>query len=217
MDLFGGYLLVTLILFSANLALLFGNYRINNIKLAGLSLMYAAVFFALVNVSEYLKFASLFLFSNFSYLFLAISIIIFLVMILYNKERIGVKHSIAVVSIVFFISALVLASQSAVMFFDSLIYSLFVFIAMFLVYQASKLLVHAKRQYPIIVSEYMALFSILIFIFALTYYSTITLTYSQFSSFLILTPTYQLIYVIIGIVVVMIIGFLLDDRKGGYL
>ena len=125
MDLFGGYLLVTLILFSANLALLFGNYRINNIKLAGLSLMYAAVFFALVNVSEYLKFASLFLFSNFSYLFLAISIIIFLVMILYNKERIGVKHSIAVVSIVFFISALVLASQSAVMFFDSLIYSLF--------------------------------------------------------------------------------------------
>jgi hypothetical protein len=96
-----------------------------------------------------------------------------------------------------------------------LLYSLFVFIILFVVYQLTKLLHHAKREYPVIVGEYMSLFAVLMFIFALTYYSTMTLDYTMFSSFLILTPTYQLIYVVIGIIAVLIAGVLLNDTKGG--
>ena len=60
----------------------------------------------------------------------------------------------------------------------------------------------------------MALASILIFLFALTYNSTLNLKYAMFSSFLILTPTYQLIYVIIGIFVVLVAGVLINDMRG---
>jgi hypothetical protein len=61
----------------------------------------------------------------------------------------------------------------------------------------------------------MSLFSVLIFIFAVTYYSTITLNYKMFSAFLILTPTYQLIYVIIAVIVILVGGVLINDRNGG--
>ena len=61
----------------------------------------------------------------------------------------------------------------------------------------------------------MCLFSILVFIFAVTYNSTVNIDYTMFSSFLILTPTYQLIYVIIAVVVTLIAGMLLNDSKGG--
>ena len=94
------------------------------------------------------------------------------------------------------------------------LYSLLFFIILFVVYQLTKLLHHAKRQYSVIIGEYMTLASILIFLFALTYNSTLNLNYTMFSSFLILTPTYQLIYVIIGIVVVLVAGVLINDVRG---
>jgi hypothetical protein len=112
------------------------------------------------------------------------------------------------------ISAVLISSQSDLMFFDTIVYSLLVFIVFFVVYQLSRLLMHAKRQYPIIVGEFMCLFAILMFIFALTYNSTKALDYSMFSPFLILTPTYQLIYVIIGIIVVLVVGVLINDTRG---
>jgi preprotein translocase subunit SecG len=37
----------------------------------------------------------------------------------------------------------------------------------------------------------------------------------MFSAFLILTPTYQLIYVIIAVIVILVIGVLINDSKGG--
>jgi preprotein translocase subunit SecG len=37
----------------------------------------------------------------------------------------------------------------------------------------------------------------------------------MFNSFLILTPLYQLMYVVIGIVVVIVIGVLLNESNGG--
>ena len=91
----------------------------------------------------------------------------------------------------------------------------FVFVILFVVYQLTKLLHHAKREYSIIVGEYMSLFSVLMFIFAVTYNSIINLDYTMFSPFLILTPTHQLIYVVIGIIVVLVVGVLINDAKGG--
>lgn len=59
----------------------------------------------------------------------------------------------------------------------------------------------------------MTLFSILVFIFALTYDSARSIDYTAFSPFLILTPTYQLIYVVIGIIAVLVIGVLINDKE----
>lgn len=215
MDLIAGYLLIILILFSANLALLLGNYKIDNIKLLGISLFSLVISFVLINISTYLKDPLLFLMDYFGYLFFVIAIAIFAVMLFYTKYDGNLNYSISSVSFLFAIAILLLASQSKLLYFDIILYSLFVFIIVFLVYKLTKLLIHAKRPYPIIIGEYMTLFSILMFIFALTYNSTKELDYSMFSPFLILTPTYQLIYVIIAIVVIMVGGVLLNDVKGG--
>ena len=41
MDLIGGYLLILLVLFSANISLLLGNYKVNNAKLIIISVMFS--------------------------------------------------------------------------------------------------------------------------------------------------------------------------------
>ena len=213
MDLIGGYLLVVMALFVANIALMLGNYKLSNLKVIVLSLICSAITFAIMNVSSLLNGQLLFLLDYFSYLFLAITIIIF-VSIVYYIRRDDFKIPFYSISLAFVISTVLLSSQANLDFLSMALYSLLVFIILFVVYQLTKLLHHAKRQYPVVIGEYMSLFSILMFIFALTYDSTKALDYSMFSPFLILTPTYQLIYVIIGIIVVLVVGVLINDTRG---
>ena len=211
MDLIGGYLLVMLVLFAGNIALLMGNSKINNLKLILISLFFSIIVFMILNISVYLKISLL---DYFSYIFLIISIVLFFVIfyfIRYNK----VKLALYMVMALFFISLILFCSQTSLNHLESIIYSLCIFIILFVVYQLSKLLHHAKRQYSAIIGEYMCLFSILTLIFALTYNSTLNLDYSMFSPFLILTPTYQLIYVIIAIIAALIIGVFINDSRGG--
>ena len=213
MDLIGCYLLVVMALFVANIALMLGNYKLSNLKVIVLSLICSAITFAIMNVSSLLNGQLSFLLDYFSYLFLAITIIIF-VSIVYYIRRDDFKIPFYSISLAFVISTALLSSQSNLDFLSMALYSLLVFIILFVVYQLTKLLHHAKRQYPVVMGEYMSLFSILMFIFALTYNSTKALDYSMFSPFLILTPTYQLIYVIIGIIVVLVVGVLINDTRG---
>lgn len=212
MDLIAGYLLIIIILFSANLALLLGGNNINNIRLLMISFGFSIVSFVLMNVSIYLTHAFSFLMDYYSYLFFIIAIAIFGIMMGYRKY--GFKYPFYLLSILFVISTLLFACQSKLVFIDMVLYSLFVFIIVFCVYKTTKLLVHAKRPYPVIVGEYMTLFSILMFIFAFTYNSTRGLDYTMFTSFLILTPTYQIIYMIIAVAIIMVIGVVLNENGG---
>lgn len=214
MDLIGGYLLLLLVLFTANIALMLGNYKFNSVRLIAVSAISFVISFSLIYVSGHLNAQLAFLLDNFSYIFLIIAAIIIVSMICYVKKG-NFKASLYVMLITFLISMVLFASQASMDIFTTLLYSLLVFIMLFIVYQLTKLLHHAKREYPVIVGEYMSLFAVLMFIFALTYNSTINLDYTMFSSFLILTPTYQLIYVIIGIIVVLVVGVLINDGKGG--
>ena len=214
MDLIGGYLLLLLVLFTANIALILGNYKFNNVKLIVASAISFAISFSLMYLSSYLNTQLAFLLDNFSYIFFIIALIIIVSMICYVK-RDKFQASLYAVMIAFLISMVLFASQATLDIFTMLLYSLLVFVILFVVYQLTKLLHHAKREYPVIVGEYMSLFAVLMFIFALTYNSTLNLDYTMFSSFLILTPTYHLIYVIIGIIVVLVVGVLINDSKGG--
>ena len=211
MDLIGGYLLVMLVLFAGNIALLMGNNKINNLKLIISSIFFSIVVFIVLNVSIYLNMSLL---DYFSYIFLIISLILFFVIFYFIRNN-NIKLALYSVSALFFISLTLFCSQTSLSYLEMIIYSLLVFIILFVVYQLSKLLHHAKRQYAVIIGEYMCLFSVLMLIFALTYNSTLNLDYSMFTPFLILTPTYQLIYVIIAVIAVLIIGVFINDSKGG--
>ncbi len=214
MDLMGGYLLLILVLFGANIALMLGNYKFTNAKLILVSAMSFAGSFLLIYASGYLSAPFAFMLDYFGYIFLIISLIIIALAIYYLKtDNFGIPLYVLLIS--FLISVVLFASQATMDVFTMLLYSLFVFIMLFVVYQLTKLLHYAKREYPVIVGEYMSLFAVLMFIFALTYNSVMTLDYTMFTPFLILTPTYQLIYVIIGIIVVLVVGVLINDNKGG--
>lgn len=214
MDLIGGYLLVILILFTANFSLFAGNFKINLVQLISLSFAAFIVSFVLMMASGYLNSTLSFLMDNFSYFFIIVSILLFSTFMYYFSKN-NLRFSVVSFIMLFIISVIALSSQSVLSIYDCLSYSLFSFITLFVVYQLTKLLVHAKRDYPVIIGEYMALFSILLFIFGLTYASTRSLNYNMFTPFLILTPTYQLIYVLIGIVVVLVIGVVYNDYIGG--
>ncbi len=211
MDLIGGYLLVMLVLFTGNIALLMGNVKINNLKLIAISILFSIGVFIILNVSVYLNISLL---DYFSYIFLIISLILFFVIFYFIRNN-NFKLALYSVLALFIISLTLFCSQTSLNYLEKILYSLCVFIILFVVYQLSKLLHHAKRQYAVIIGEYMCLFSILTLIFALTYNSTLNLDYSMFSPFLILTPTYQLIYVIIAIIAVLVIGVFINDSKGG--
>lgn len=213
MDLIGGYLLVMLVLFAANISLFLGNYEINNPKLILMSLAASIITFALINVAGYLTAPLSSLPDYFCWLFFAIFAVVIMAM-LYNYKTGNFKLTLAVIMATFLISTVLFASQTSLNLFEMILYSLFVFIILFVVYQLTKLLHHAKRQYSAIIGEYMCLSSILIFIFALTYDSARAIDYTMFSPFLILTPTYQLIYVVIAIIVVLVIGVLINDKGG---
>lgn len=211
MDLIGGYLLVMLVLFTGNIALLMGNVKINNLKLIAISILFSIGVFIILNVSVYLNISLL---DYFSYIFLIISLILFFVIFYFIRNN-NFKLALYSVLALFIISLTLFCSQTSLNYLEKILYSLCVFIILFVVYQLSKLLHHAKRQYAVIIGEYMCLFSILTLIFALTYNSTLNLDYLMFSPFLILTPTYQLIYVIIAIIAVLVIGVFINDSKGG--
>ena len=200
-----------LILFTGNITLLMVNIKINNLKLIATSILFSIVVFIILNVSVYLN---IFIVDYFSYIFLIISLILFFVIFYFIRNN-NFKLALYSVLALFIISLTLFCSQTSLNYLEMILYSLCVFIILFVVYQLSKLLHHAKRQYSVIIGEYMCLFSILTLIFALTYNSTLNLDYSMFSPFLILTPTYQLIYVIIAIIAVLVIGVFINDSKGG--
>lgn len=213
MDLIGGYLLVFLVLFAGNLSLLLGNYDFNKLEMLFISLASSIITFVLLYVSISFNASLSFLADNLSYLFFAIAAVVFISMLCCIKMD-NFRIPLFTTLTASIISTLLLSSQANLDFFNMILYSLSVLVIIFVVYQLTKLLHHAKRQYSVIVGEYMTLFLILDFIFALTYDSTRNIDYTAFRPFLILTPTYQLIYVIIGIIVVLVIGVLINDKGG---
>ena len=209
-NLMWGYLFVITLLFSTNIGLLLGNFKLNDKKAIMNSCILGILLFVLTNVSNRISFNLL---DYMAYIFIIIAIAVFIVLAVFLKQE-NFKNSIVSIIVLFYVSALILTFQiDGFYIFDSLFLSIISIIIMFIAYKTSNLLKYAKRPYNVIVGEYMSLEGILIFLFGLTFISIMQLDYTMFSSFLILTPTYQLIYVIIGIIIILIIGTYWNDKK----
>ncbi len=213
LSLFEGYLLILSALFAVNLGLFLGDLKFNNIKALVVAISSGILLFLVNVIAAYFKDALFFLTGNFGYLFMVIAVILFILMYNYLKNNI-LKKITLVIALAFYIVAFCLSSfMGEISIFNSLLLALFLIIITFVVYQLSKLLFYAKREYSVIVSEYMILESILIFILGLTYWSVKNLDYSMFSAYLILTPTYQVVYVIILIIFILIVGLYYNDKQ----
>lgn len=210
LSLFEGYLLIFVALFAVNIGLFLGNFKINNLKAIIIAILFGILLIGVNSISSYFKDILAFLSGNFGYLFMIIAIVLFILTWFYLKK----KEVTLVYVVLFYIAMLSIGAHiDEFSIFNSLLLALFLVIMMFVVYQLSKLLFYAKREYSLIVGEYMILESILIFILGLTYWSVKELDYSMFSAYLILTPTYQLVYVVILIIFILIVGLYCNDKQ----
>lgn len=207
LSLFEGYLLIFVALFAVNISLFLGNFKINNLKAIIISIVLGIILIGVNAISSYFK--DIFVFLS-GYLFILIAIVLFILTYLYLK-----KKDVTLASVVLFYIAILSISAHIDGFsiFNSLLLALFLVVIIFVVYQLSKLLFYAKREYSLIVGEFMILESILIFILGLTYWSVKDLDYSMFSPYLILTPTYQVVYVVILIIFILIVGLYYNDKQ----
>lgn len=210
LDLIFGYLIIIVILLSANIGLFLGNYNFNNIKSTLIFVVLGILFIIDINIS---RLFSLNLLDYLTHVFLIIFVIVFIILLTYLKLN-KLNVSLYCTVFLYYMSSFLLASQlTELSIYDSLLLTFISIIIMIVAFQSSKLLIYAKRPYNVIIGEYMSLMGILIFLFALTNVSIMKLDYEMFSPFLILTPTYQLVYVVIAIIVVLIIGLYWNDKK----
>ena len=209
-DLIFSYLLIVIILFSANIGLFLGDFRLNNKKSSLISILIGIIFFIVVYISSFL---TLNIIDYLMYIFIVVSVIIFIILLIYLKLDKKLKIATFSIIILYYATSFLMASQLNEHLFNGLLLTVVSIITMIITFQSSKLLIYAKRPYNVIIGEFMSLYGILIFLFGLTNVSVMNLDYKMFSPFLILTPTYQLIYVVIGIIVLLIIGLYWNDKK----
>ena len=217
MDLIFEYLIVFILLFCTNIAFLVRKSDFNKNKFIILAVTYAAIVFVLsfilpyLNLSEYLIPFMPCILGFVSLLILILAIRHVSLGRNFNIENDKAVFYGTVFSSLLSISALSLCLKSDNLVLKSFELSILSIAVMFLVYKISKIFNKAKRPYYAVIGEYMFLEFIFSLILALTFSTVRELDYSIFKSFLILTPTYQLMYMIIAIIMIVVLGVLYGD------
>lgn len=212
-DLIWNYLIILELILGFNIGLFLGDFKISKLKYFTISFLLAIVIFILSFFSNAFRINLSFMNNNLGWLFIVVAIILFFIEYIYLKKN---EKLFCAFVVMFLLSVImfILSSQFVeVTVFDSLLWALFLFIILISSYPISTLLYYAKNEYSVVVGEFISIEAILVFIFGITFWSVSSIDYKMFSSFLILTPTYKLIYVIIGLVFFMILGLYYNDRK----
>ncbi len=217
MDLIFEYLIVFILLFVANIAFLVKKTNFNKNKNFQFTLIYGAIVFILSFICPTLGLGE-WIIPSMPYILGLVSALMLIFAIRY--VRFGRNYDVendkialygTVLSSFISIIALSLCLKSDNLVLSSLEFSVLSIIVMFLVYKISRIFDNAKRPYYAVIGEYMFLEFIFLLILALTFSTVRDLDYSMFVSFLILTPTYQVLYTIIIVLIILVMGVLYND------
>lgn len=212
-DLIWNYLIILELILGFNIGLFLRDFKISKLKYFTISFLLAIVIFILSFFSNAFRINLSFMNNNLGWLFIVAAIILFFIEYIYIKKNEKLFCAFAVMFLLSVIMFILSSQFVEVTVFDSLLWALFLFIILISSYPISTLLYYAKNEYSVVVGEFISIEAILVFVFGITFWSVSSIDYKMFSSFLILTPTYKLIYVIIGLVFVMILGLYYNDRK----
>ena len=202
------YMLIILVLFGTNFGLLLNTYGIKHkvpvyILLYSLSLFLITIFISNIKLDYFINYIAFLLFF--------IGLIIF-ILILYQlnskNEKLNFLTFIGLILISYFIIIYLILSSSSLSFDFSLLIFAILFVFSLLSFKLSKNSIFKGK-----ISEYFILESILLMILGLTYPYVTTLDYSEFVPFTILTPTYEIIVLIIFIIALLVIGVYLNDYR----
>lgn len=218
MDLIFEYLIVFILVFVANIAFLVKNSDINKDKFILLAIVYALIVFILINLASLLNIKE----SVVEFIPYVLGIVAF-VMLIITIRYVGFGKNYGILNDKFVFYGTVSASLISVAilalglntenpFLSGIELAILSFVVMVLVYKISKIFKKAERPYYAVIGEFMFLEFILLLILALTFNSVRNLDYSMFGSFLILTPTYKVLYMILAIVIVLVLGVLYNER-----
>ena len=217
MDLIFEYLIVFILLFSANIAFLVKKSNFNKNKFIHFAFIYGAIVFILSFICPSLSLGE-YIIPLMPYILGLVSLLILILAIRYvsfgrnfNVENDKIVLYGTILSSFISIMALSLCLKSDNLPLNALELAILSIVVMFLVYRISRIFNKAKRPYYAVIGEYMFLEFIFLLILALTFSTVRELDYSIFKSFLILTPTYQLLYVIVIILIIMVLGVLYSD------
>lgn len=217
MDLIFEYLIVFILLFVTNIAFLVRKSDFNKNKFILFTLIYGAIVFILsftcsnLNLGESVIPFMPYILGLVSLLMLVLSIRYVSFGRNYSIENDKLVLYGTILSSFVSIAALSLCLKSDNLVLASLEFAILSIVVMFLVYKISKIFDRAKRSYYAVIGEYMFLEFVFILILALTFSSVRELDYSIFKSFLILTPTYQVMYAIVVILIILVLGVLYSD------
>lgn len=222
MDLIFEYLIVIILLFATNIGFLARNINFNNNKFLFLNLIYALIVFILSLALPSLNLQKeIIQYIPFSLALTCILMLIFTIIHVklgrFERLNLNLENKLipfigTILSSLIAISALSLCLKRDNIFLSSIELAILSIVVMFLVYKISRIFKKAKRDYYVVVGEYMFLEFILLLILALTFTGVRELDYSIFTSFLILTPTYKVLYMIVIVVFILVLGVLYNDR-----
>lgn len=221
LNLIFNYLIIFILVLGITISFFVSKSGFNNKKSIGIFLITSFLLFLALFFSKNLFNLFNFLEDYMYILFFTVAIVLFIMDLAFIKLNSNVKLTsdsknviFAVLSIfITLIVSFMMASQYEILsIFDIVLSVVVLFIASFVAFQLSKLLQYAKRPFHLIISEYVILEIILIVILGLTYTSTKNLDWAMFSSYLILTPTYLVLYTIVAIIGILLIGVYLNDR-----
>lgn len=218
MDLIFEYLIVFILVFVANIAFLVRNSDINKDKFILLAIVYALIVFILINLASILNIQE----SLVEFIPYVLGLVAFVMLILTIRYvGFGKNYDILNDRLVFYgtifaslisVAVLALGLNTENPFLSGIELAILSFVVMVLVYKISKIFKKAERPYYAVIGEFMFLEFILLLILALTFNSVRNLDYSMFGSFLILTPTYKVLYMVLAIVIVLVLGVLYNER-----
>ena len=217
MDLIFEYLIVFILLFSTNIGFLVRKFNFNRNKFILFNLGYAISIFVLSFVCSSLNYQNEAI-PIIPYLLFLVAFLMLILTVRYVSY--GRNYGIDDDKVVLYgtilsswmsIGVLSLGLKADNLGLSCLELAILSFVVVFLVYKISKIFKNAKRPYYGVIGEYMFLEFILLLILALTFITVRELDYSMFKSFIILTPTYQVLYMILIIVIILVLGVLYND------
>lgn len=218
MDLIAKYLIIIIIFFSINLGLVLNSY--NNKKRKVFPIIYTIILFILSTSSiEFLK-SSNNINQYFNIIILLIAVIILVITYYYEKQELNKRDineiSLTILSIskytlmMILISSINISQETLIYGKDPLLNGLLITVLSLIIILVIKRLTEPLKErlekYENSVGEYMIVESILFFIIGLTYNTVKSLDYSMFDPFMTLTPTCQVVSVVIGLCILIVLG-----------
>jgi len=221
MNLIWEYIIIIIILFGINMGLLLNATKYNSKKSITFSFIYAILIFIISLIALNFSSSLTFLSNYIEYILFIVGVLLFILIVQYlyiwnerKTKELEIKSLTfignIICSIILIFTLVALWEPQGSIFINAGLIAIIILVISLISLKFSKNIVGGVSGG---ISEYMILESILIIIFGLTFTYVRDLDYKSFTPFTMLTPTYQIVILIIGVIALFVIGIFINDSR----